>query len=141
VDHLAIAAGLERLISLIRALSPNNDLSLTTGSTVHRLATNGPQRLSDLAASEGVTQPAMTQLVSRLERQGFAERRGEPSDRRVVMVHLTETGRQMLRDRQTHRAARLAQLLSALPALARLTDLVSGPSPFNGATTEPPRSR
>lgn len=139
MDHLAIAAGLERLISLLRVLSPTGELSLTTASTLHRLASNGPQRLSDLATSEGVTQPAMTQLVSRLERHGLAERRGEPSDRRVVMVHVTPTGQQTLRDRQTYRADRLAELLSALPpedeltiamalpALGRLTDLVSTP--------------
>jgi DNA-binding MarR family transcriptional regulator len=140
VDHLAIAAGLERLISLIRVLSPNNELSLTTASTLHRLDRDGPRRLSDLAVSEGVTQPAMTQLVSRLERQGLAERRGDQSDRRVVMVHLTESGAQLLRDRQAYRADRLAELLAqlppedehaiaaALPALGRLTDLTSGPT-------------
>jgi len=139
VHHLAIAEGLERLTTLIRAVSPIDELSLTTASTLYRLAVTGPQRLSDLATSEGVTQPAMTQLVSRLERQGLAERRGEPSDRRVVMVHVTPTGRQVLRDRQAHRANRLAELLAelppddemsiaaALPALGRLTDLVSTP--------------
>jgi DNA-binding MarR family transcriptional regulator len=135
--HLAIAEGLERLISLIRALSPSGQMSLTTASTLHRLATTGPRRLSDLAQSEGVTQPAMTQLVSRLERQGLAERRGDPADRRVVMVHLTRNGEEVLHERQAHRADRLAELLAALPpederiiegalpALARLIDLVA----------------
>jgi DNA-binding MarR family transcriptional regulator len=147
VDHLAIAAGLERLIALIRVLSPSSDLSLSTASTLYRLATEGPRRLSDLAVGEGVTQPAMTQLVSRLERLGLAERRGAPTDRRVVMVHLTAAGERLLRDRQAHRAARLSRLLAqlpaqdeltiaaALPALSRLIDLASqigtglGPAP------------
>ncbi|MBO0851067.1 MAG: MarR family transcriptional regulator, partial [Pseudonocardia sp.] len=83
-------------------------MSLTTASTLARLDLTGPSRLSDLAAREGVTQPAMTQLVSRLERQGLAERRGHPDDRRVVMVHLTASGRSTLAQRRSHRADRLA---------------------------------
>ncbi|HZZ51257.1 MAG TPA: MarR family transcriptional regulator [Pseudonocardia sp.] len=137
VDHLAIAGGLERLVSLIRVLGPQSDLSLSTASTLYRLSTRGPQRLSDLAASEGVTQPAMTQLVSRLERLGLAERRGAADDRRVVMVHLTPHGDDLLRARQAHRAAQLSALLAqlptedemaiaeALPALSRLIELSS----------------
>jgi DNA-binding MarR family transcriptional regulator len=130
-----IVAGLERLLGLIRLLSPSGEISLTTASTLARLATVGPHRLSDLAAREGVTQPAMTQLVSRLERHGLAERRGHRDDRRVVMVHITPAGRELLDQRRQQRAIRLAGLLdalspedertiaAALPALTRLTDL------------------
>ena len=135
VDRAEIVAGLERLISLIRLLSPTGEMSLTTASTLARLAATGPQRLSDLASREGVTQPAMTQLVSRLERQALAERRGHPDDRRVVMVHITPAGRRMVQERRAYRATRLSGLLDALtpgeeqaiaaamPALERLTDL------------------
>lgn len=115
-DHHAIAAGLEGLIGLLRVLSPGGGPSLTTASTLHRLDTAGPSRLTDLAAGEGVTQPAMTQLVSRLERQGLAERRGHQQDRRVVMVHITEAGTRLLGQRRAYRAAALTQLLASLPA-------------------------
>jgi DNA-binding MarR family transcriptional regulator len=134
-ERCDIVAGLERLLGLIRLLSPSGEISLTTASTLARLATAGPHRLSDLAAREGVTQPAMTQLVSRLERHGLAERRGHRDDRRVVMVHITPAGRELLDQRRQQRAIRLAGLLdalspedertiaAALPALTRLTDL------------------
>ncbi len=133
-------ACLERLIALLRLLSPTGEMSLTTASTLARLDLDGPSRLSDLATREGVTQPAMTQLVSRLERQGLAERRSHPDDRRVVMVHLTAAGRHTLAARRAHRADRLAWLLdalppgderaiaAALPALTRLTEL-GAPAP------------
>ena len=146
MDHLAIAVGLERLITMVRVLSPSSAITQTTASTLYRLSTEGPKRLSDLAASEGVTQPAMTQLVSRLERQGLARRDGDPTDRRVVMVHITADGRRLLRERQAYRAGQLSRLLAALPpederaiaaalpALARLTDL-AGPS--GSAPTSP----
>jgi DNA-binding MarR family transcriptional regulator len=133
-ERCDIVAGLERLLGLIRVLSPSGGISLTTASTLARLAAAGPHRLSDLAAKEGVTQPAMTQLVSRLERHGLAERRGHRDDRRVVMVHITPAGRELLDQRRQQRAIRLAGLLdalspedertiaAALPALTRLTD-------------------
>ncbi|HEX4252063.1 MAG TPA: MarR family transcriptional regulator [Pseudonocardia sp.] len=134
-ERYAIVAGLERLIGLIRLLTPAGEISLTTASTLARLANAGPHRLSDLAAREGVTQPAMTQLVSRLERNGLAERRGDTDDRRVVMVHITPAGQQLLDQRRKARAIQLSGLLdelshdeehsiaSALPALNKLVDL------------------
>ena len=63
----AVAAGLERLIGLFRWLSPPSGLSLTAAATLATLERGGPRRLTALAAREGVTQPAMTQLVARLQ--------------------------------------------------------------------------
>jgi len=141
-ERADIVAGLERLITLIRLLTPSGEISLTTASTLARLAAAGPHRLSDLAAREGVTQPAMTQLVSRLQRYALAERRDHPDDRRVVMVHITEAGRELLQRRREQRAVRLTSLLdalspedelaiaAALPAIIRLADLsASSPEP------------
>jgi DNA-binding MarR family transcriptional regulator len=130
-----LATSLERLASLLRRLVPPRDLSLTTVSTLHTLARSGPFRLSELATREGVTQPAMTQLVSRLERDRLAERRGDPHDARVVMVHLTEAGERTIGRLRERRAQVLATLLdrlppederailAALPAIDRLTAL------------------
>jgi DNA-binding MarR family transcriptional regulator len=59
--------------------------------------TAGPRRLGDLAASEFVSQPGMTMLVSRLEGAGWVVRRPDASDGRVVNVAITPAGRRMLR--------------------------------------------
>jgi DNA-binding MarR family transcriptional regulator len=143
VDAVALAGQLERVASLVRRLSPTPDISMTTASTMRALERDGPGRLSDLATREGVTQPAMTQLVTRLERDGYAERRGDPSDARVVLVHLTPLGGQVLRHRRAWRAERLAGLLAqlpprdvesiaaAMPALERLTNM-NQPTPISG---------
>jgi DNA-binding MarR family transcriptional regulator len=78
----------------------------------------------------------MTQLVSRLERAGLAERRTDPADGRVVVVGITDTGRDLLRERREARAGRLfdlmvgldeadrAAIMAALPAFDRLADLL-----------------
>ena len=138
LHHHEVAAGLERVITLLRLIrSPISDMNLTTSSTLSRLAATGPRRLGDLAADEGVTQPAMTQLVSRLEGRGLAERRRHPDDHRVVMVHITTAGRRLIRKVRTNRAATVLELLetlpaqderdiaAALPALGRFVELVA----------------
>src|SRR5437763_15659617 len=48
-----------------------------------------PRRITELAAEERVTQPAITLLVNRLAERGWVERTTDPSDRRAVLVALT----------------------------------------------------
>lgn len=108
-----VAAGLERLVALIRWLSPPG-LSLTAAATLATLARSGPRRLTALAAAEGVTQPAMTQLIARLADSGLVERLADPADGRVVHVQLTAEGRELMASRRTARAERLAGLLATL---------------------------
>jgi DNA-binding MarR family transcriptional regulator len=52
----------------------------------------GPQRITELAALERVTQPAITLLVNRLTERGWVERIPDPTDGRAVLVSLTPAG-------------------------------------------------
>jgi len=134
IENALVAFGFERLYEGLRRLTPREGLSLTAASTLKRLAKGGPQRLSDLHAAEGVTQPAMTQLVTRLEREGLAERGSDPADGRVVLVSITDAGRAVVERRRANYAAALAAVLdelaaedravivAALPAMERLCD-------------------
>ncbi|MBO0870077.1 MAG: MarR family transcriptional regulator [Micromonosporaceae bacterium] len=134
-DHAQVAAVLDRVLSLLRPLRPAEGLSLTALSTLRTLDQEGAHRISDLAAREGVSQPAMTQLVTRLERDALAKRRADPLDRRAVVVMITKAGRELFHRRQLTRARQFAALLSrlerddvaairtALPALERLAQL------------------
>ena len=64
-----------------------------------------PRRITDLAARERVTQPAITSLVNRLEARGWVQRQHDPDDARVVLVGLTHHGRQVVeRLRDEYRA-------------------------------------
>jgi DNA-binding MarR family transcriptional regulator len=109
-----IAAAIERLIGLFRSLSPPNGLSLTAAATLATLERSGPSRLTALAVREGVTQPAMTQLIGRLQESGLVSRDTDPADGRVVQVRLTDDGRAMLARRRAVRAERLAEILARL---------------------------
>jgi DNA-binding MarR family transcriptional regulator/nucleotide-binding universal stress UspA family protein len=118
----------------------SRELSLTAESAMATLERTGPRRLTDLAVSEGVTQPSMTSVVSQLEDLGFAERLPDPADGRVARVAITRAGRHHLAavrgagasvfttliDKLTDQEA--AGLRAALPALRRLLEL-AGESP------------
>jgi DNA-binding MarR family transcriptional regulator len=116
VDTLATeaAAALERLIGLFRSLSPAGGLSLTAAATLATLERSGPSRLTWLAAREGVTQPAMTQLIARLQDAGLVDRAADPADGRVVQIRITADGLAVLAGRRAVRAERLAGLLDRL---------------------------
>jgi len=112
-------------------------MSLTSAATLATLDKTGPRRITDLAAAEGVTQPAMTVLVRVMEGSGLVERRGDASDRRVTLVHLTEAGASYVRERRGAGVRAYAALIdqltldevesitAALPALRHLTALES----------------
>src|ERR1700678_4498400 len=135
-----VAALLERTIRLFRSLSPPSGLSLTAAATLATLERSGPSRLTSLAAGEGVTQPAMTQLIARLQESGLVSRTADPADGRVVQVRVTDEGRAMLARRRAVRAERLADILArlspeeqaalgaALPAIDALANVQQTPS-------------
>lgn len=112
-------------------------LSLTALSTLATLEQTGPRRLTDLAVAEEITQPSMTSLVTQLEQLGFAERRRDRADARVVLVAITRAGRELIRHRRRAGAQALTELIdkleeqdaaelhAALPALRRLLEIVA----------------
>jgi DNA-binding MarR family transcriptional regulator len=109
-----VAARLERLFGLIRWLSPRTGLSLTAVATLATLERSGPCRLTSLAAREGVTQPAMTQLIARLEDAGLVARTSDPADGRAAQIRITGEGSAMVARRRAVRAERLAGMLARL---------------------------
>ena len=131
----ALTTDLEGIFRLFRYLSPASGLSMTTAATLSGIERLGPQRLTVLAAREGVTQPAMTQLISRLEESGLVRREASPEDGRVVLVVITDEGRAVLARRRSVRSDRMAAIIaqlgpehraalaSALPALDALASI------------------
>ena len=117
------------------------DMSLTSAATLATLDKTGPRRITDLAVAEGVTQPAMTVLVRVLEEAGLVERKGDPSDKRVTLVCLTEAGASYVRARRQAGVDaytglidklsddEIAALEAALPALLHLAALESQERP------------
>jgi DNA-binding MarR family transcriptional regulator len=85
---------------------------------------DGPQRITDLAALDGIAQPTTTLLVKRLEERGLVRRERQTHDQRVVLVWLTDAGETDLHDLRALAAAALDRHLDAMPddQLKALTD-------------------
>jgi DNA-binding MarR family transcriptional regulator len=141
----ALTTDLERIFGLFRSLSPASGLSITAAATLASIERLGPQRLTVLAAREGVTQPAMTQLISRLEESGLVRREASPEDGRVVLVVITDEGRAVLARRRSVRSDRMAAIIAqldpehraalamALPALDALASVPRADDPARAA--------
>jgi DNA-binding MarR family transcriptional regulator len=127
---------LEQLVRVFQRAATAGELSLATAAVLARLVREGPLTMTALAAAESVSQPNMTQLVNRLERDGLACKRAGRADRRTVLVEVTAEGRRVVQQRRSQRAAVLRDLLAtlddadvtavrdAVPALTRLARIM-----------------
>ncbi len=87
------------------------------------------QRITDLAAAEGVTQPAITLVVNRMAARGWVVREADPSDGRAVLVVLTDEGREAFdRIRAEYRALMHEEMATlddeSVEVLARAIDVL-----------------
>ncbi|MGT2425553.1 MarR family winged helix-turn-helix transcriptional regulator [Amnibacterium kyonggiense] len=132
-DLPALGRAFEEIVTWLRRSRSTSDVSVTGLSVLDRLDTGGAHRVTDLALLEGITQPAATGLVNRLEERGWAARRADPSDGRASLVDITDAGRARLHEHREERSLRIAERLAlldagdlaalhaALPALRHLT--------------------
>jgi DNA-binding MarR family transcriptional regulator len=84
--------------------------------------------LAELAAEEGISAPAMSGHVDRLERAGLIDRIRSSEDRRRVGLALTDDGARMLRRVRARRTTWLAGRLAALgPSELEAVEAAVGP--------------
>ncbi|WP_034272133.1 MarR family winged helix-turn-helix transcriptional regulator [Actinospica robiniae] len=119
LDAGAVAAAVERFNGFYIRLPAVRKLSFTTLSVLHTLAERGALRLGELTATEQVSQPAITQMVTKLEAEGLVERHPDPRDGRAVLVRLTPAGRAIVTARREDRVGRLTPLLDRLDPAER----------------------
>jgi DNA-binding MarR family transcriptional regulator len=117
--HPGIRQAAEAIYSLaslvVRMAEQPRQLSLTAVSTLATLERTGSRRITDLAAAQSVTQPSMTTLVTSLEQSGMVARGSDPTDRRAVLVTLTDAGSRYLRDRRRSGSDLIVRLIEKLP--------------------------
>ena len=80
-----------------------------------------PRTPAELADSAGVARATMTGLVDTLERDGLVSREPDPADRRMMSVHLTARGHEVLQAVLPGHFQRMAALLSPLGESERKT--------------------
>jgi len=78
------------------------------------LAVNESRTVGELADDLGVRPPTATGMTERLVRQGLIERSGDPADRRIVRIMLTDEGRRAMREIEDAGRAFLAPIFERL---------------------------
>src|ERR687891_2913446 len=99
------SAEAQRLLDLLNALGSTTfrqllwqraselDLTYAQSQVLFHVADNAGCHMGDVAKAFGVTLPAITHIVDRLEEKGFMTRGASPGDRRVYALALTATGK------------------------------------------------
>lgn len=116
---------------------PNIDLTLPQIRTLASLS-DGPERMSDIAAQSGTSLSAATAMIDRLVEKGLVARSHDRRDRRVVICELTDAGRETLRSLWSIRqdslrklaehmsADELQTVIAALEILVRASERAAG---------------
>ncbi len=81
----------------VDAATSAHGLSLARAKLLSRMVQEGPCRPGELAALLGQAPRTLTDALDALERDGFAERRPHPTDRRALLVSVTARGKKALR--------------------------------------------
>ena len=85
----------EKLSSWEAAVVRGSGLSLPQMHTLEILGQYPSLRMKELAAKMGVTTGTLTMTVDRLEKRGLVVRMPHETDRRSILVTLTEAGREV----------------------------------------------
>jgi DNA-binding MarR family transcriptional regulator len=102
-----------------RQTRPVGDLTVAQLSALTSLELGGALTPSELAEAERVQPPTMSKLVARLEERGLVQRTPHPTDRRQVILSVTEPGQAMLAQFERARDEWLSRRLAELTAEER----------------------
>ncbi|MDN3024206.1 MarR family winged helix-turn-helix transcriptional regulator [Streptomyces sp. S.PB5] len=100
------------------------ELSLVSYTLLGHLEERDGCRATDLAAHHALDKSTVSRQVTALERARLVERRRDPEDHRVHVLHLTEAGRRILAQVTESRKAAFQERLAEWPEedLARFAD-------------------
>jgi DNA-binding MarR family transcriptional regulator len=132
---LASRAYSERALALMRERG-HTGLGMTHALLLPHIDAEGT-RLTALGTRAGITKQAAGQTIRDLDHLGYVVRTTDPSDRRAVLIALTDRGRAFLGDALAIRAQVAAEFMAALgeDALAELQRILTtliGAKPFSG---------
>ncbi|MFW8628493.1 MarR family winged helix-turn-helix transcriptional regulator [Deinococcus sp. ME38] len=106
----------------VRATAPHADLTAATRDllfTLYRSGNPGGLSPGELATLLAVSPASVTGSLDRLETRGLLRRTPDAQDRRAQRIHLTEAGRDLVRDHLPVHLRREEELLSPLSVAER----------------------
>jgi DNA-binding MarR family transcriptional regulator len=110
-----LRATIGRLARQMRVSATHAGLTPTQMSVLNTVVRQGPLRLAELQSIEAVNPTMLSRIVGKLEDAGLISRVGDPVDRRVVTVSVTDAGRRTQEQVRDERNQLLTVLLKGLP--------------------------
>jgi DNA-binding MarR family transcriptional regulator len=110
----ALRPSLLRLTRILRNQRVDMSVTLTQLSAMATLRKKGPMSAGDLATYERVQPPSMTKVLALLEDKRMVTRDTHPTDKRQVIIALTQAGLDLLDSERRQRDAWLSQRLAQL---------------------------
>jgi DNA-binding MarR family transcriptional regulator len=116
-----VVAAFERFMSQVASAHAPDfvgvGLTMPQAKALYLVQAQPGLRMSDLAASLGVSLPTVSGVVERLVEHGLLDRRDDPADRRHVVLRLTEAGTAQLEMVRELNAGHLRALLARVDAV------------------------
>ncbi|MGZ4437892.1 MAG: MarR family winged helix-turn-helix transcriptional regulator [Nocardioidaceae bacterium] len=112
---------------LVGERDPENELSIGSMAVLAGLEVNGDMTLGALAQRERVQPPSMTRTVNCLEEGGYISRLPSETDRRQVVISLTDKGLRTVHADRARRTEWLACRLGELTDTERATLRAAAP--------------
>ena len=122
---LAARTLVDRMRALYRELEQMTGVPIGVHRALNAIGAEPGLQASRLAIVLGMQRPAVSQLLRSTEAHGWIERRRDEVDQRVVRIHLTTAGEQMLR-RTAGRAVGILQRSVQALGEAELVHLAAG---------------
>ncbi len=127
----ALRISVSRLARRLRAeriaLGLQPDLSDTQLGALATLVNHGPMTPGELAEHEKVQPPSMTRVITVLEERNLVRRAPHSTDRRQVVLTVTDGGRELVYQARRLREAWLARRLRELTLQERATLRAAAP--------------
>jgi DNA-binding MarR family transcriptional regulator len=115
----ALGAVARRLRSASMAAFAQYDVTPSQVRAIRVLATHGGVRSSELAQHLKIAPRSATEVVDALEAKGLVERSPDPSDRRAILLGLTDRGRELSDEVRRARGAESERMFERLTATDR----------------------
>jgi DNA-binding MarR family transcriptional regulator len=97
----------------IKAYMPE-DLSLSEINVIHKIGKK-EITMTELAHLLDITLSSLTTAIDKLVKKGYADRTRSDTDRRIVLVYLTEKGRKVSHIHDSFRKAMIEEIVKYLP--------------------------
>jgi DNA-binding MarR family transcriptional regulator len=122
------SAEAQRLLDLLNALGSTTfrqllwqraselDLTYAQSQVLYYVGDHPECHMGDVAKAFGVTLPAVTHIIDRLEQKHFLIRGDHPADRRVYLLELTRQGKALVHELRSMQKRGVEQVLGRMSA-------------------------